>query len=194
MKNKWTLLGVLPMIVLLACACYGTNKNPKQLILPKYVPVALTNFSLNGIHEPSPQSCTVGALNLLGAWVTAGAKENDPFDFSDINGKTCQGNFNEDILPLFNQPNLWYPGALSCITCHYQDVNSAYARMNLSDYQGILSGSGRSSANVKGEDILGGGKWENATLFEVLSKGEMPPNRPADTLPQEVLVSVGKMK
>jgi hypothetical protein len=194
MKIKLTLWGSLILTCLLASGCYGTNKNPKLLDLPKYVPVAATSFSLQGIHAPSPQSCTVGAVDLLGAWVAAGAPENDPFDFNDVNGKTCQGAFSEDILPLFNQPNLWYPGAISCTSCHSQDVTVSYARMNLSDYQGILAGSGRSSADAKGEDILGGGKWQDAKLFEVLSKGEMPPNRPADIPVQLLLVSAGKPK
>jgi hypothetical protein len=194
MKTKLTLCGLFLLTSLLASACYGTNKNPKRINLPKYVPVVLTSFSMEGIHAHSPQSCTVGALDLLGAWVAAGAPENDPFDFNDVTGKTCQGIFSGDIQPLFNQPNLWYPGAISCTSCHTSDVTAAYARMNLSDYQGILAGSGRSSNDTKGEDILGGGKWQDAKLFDVLSKGEMPPNRPASTPVQGLLVSAGKSK
>jgi hypothetical protein len=194
MKIKFTLCGLFLLTSLLASGCYGTNKTPKLFNLPKYVPVALTSFSLEGIHAPSPQSCNVGAVDLLGAWVTAGSPESDPFDFNDVNGKACQGTFSEDILPLFNQPNLWYPGAISCTSCHSQDVTAAYARMNLSDYQGILAGSGRSSNDTKGEGILGGGQWQDAKLYEVLSKGEMPPNRPAATSPQGLLVSAGKSK
>jgi hypothetical protein len=194
MKPKSSLFVMLLLTSLLASACYGTNKNPKLIDLPKYLPVALTGVSLDGIQEPSPQSCSVHAIDLLGAWVSAGSPEKDPFTFSDVGGKNCEGTFAADISPLFSRPNLWYPGGLSCTSCHSQDVTTSYARMDLSSYQGILAGSGRASADAKGEDILGGGNWEAAKLHEVLSKGEMPPNQTSAPLPLGPLVYAGKVK
>ena len=194
MKPKYSLFVILLLTSLLASACYGTNKNPKLIDLPKYLPVALTGVSLDGIQEPSPQSCSVHAVDLLGAWVTAGSPEKDPFAFSDVGGKNCEGTFADDISPLFSHPNLWYPGGLSCTSCHSQDVTTSYARMDLSSYQGILAGSGRASADAKGEDILGGGNWEAAKLHEVLSKGEMPPNQTSAPQLLGPLVSAGKAK
>jgi hypothetical protein len=135
--------------------------------------------------------CRVHAVDLLGAWVTAGKPEQESFAFTDATGRACQGTFEADILPLFAQANLWYPGALSCRTCHGADVNTSYARMDLSSYAGILAGSGRESVDKQGDDILGAGQWEDATLFEKLTKGEMPPNGPAGLDPRGPLIAAG---
>jgi len=138
-----------------------------------------------------PGQCTVRALDLIGAWVMAKTPETDAFPFTDLVGNACQGTFTADVLPLFDQSNLWYPGAPSCRTCHGPDVQISYARLNLSDYQGILAGSGRSSADAKGDDILGGGDWEKSDLYSALFHGEMPPNRPANVVPSGPLIKAG---
>jgi hypothetical protein len=132
----------------------------------------------------------VYAVDLIGAWVSAQVPEIEPFSFTDTNGNQCQGAFNADVLPLFTQANLWYSGALSCRTCHGPDVEVSYARMDLSSYEGILAGTGRDSADVKGEDILGGNNWEQSDLYDVLSNGEMPPEQPSGLNPKGPLIYV----
>jgi hypothetical protein len=185
------------LIVLLGCsvllsACYGASRNPALLKLPKFVPLsAAVQADFSGLQPPASESCAVRAVDLLGAWTAAGAPEKDPFAFSDVDGKPCQGVFDADILPLFTQANLWYAGAISCRTCHQPDVTVAYGRMNLSDYQGIMAGSGRDSADTKGEDILGGGIWEQSSLYKALTSGAMPPNPPAGQNPKGPLVYAG---
>jgi mono/diheme cytochrome c family protein len=143
-----------------------------------------------GIQEAAPEACPVYAIDLIGAWVAAKTPETEAFSFTDINGKTCQATFSADVLPLFSQANLWYTGALSCRTCHGPDVQISYARMDLSSYQGILAGMGRASASEKGDDILGGGNWEQALLYNALSKGQMPPEKPAGVNPKGPLIYV----
>jgi mono/diheme cytochrome c family protein len=70
---------------------------------------------------------------------------------------------------LFTQSNLWYPGALACISCHNASLSAASsAQLDLSSYAGIQAGSHRSSGSASGMDILGAGHWEQARLNQVL--------------------------
>ncbi len=183
---RWILL-----LGLLLSACAGPVK---KVDMPKYNPPAPPQVSFAGLQVSAPGGCRVSAVDLIGAWVTAGTPEKDPFDFKDVNGKACQGVFAQDVLPLFTQANLWYAGAPSCRTCHGPDVNVSYARMNLSDYQSILDGSGRESTSAKGTDILGGGAWDKSTLYTMLTTGQMPPDQPDGTNVQGLLITAGKAK
>jgi hypothetical protein len=187
----WVLILCLGTLV---SACQGQGTSLKKYDLPKYEPVGLASISYQGVQPPGTGSCTVRLGELIGAWVSANAPEVDTFPFTDAQGKSCQGTFEADVLPAFSQANLWYPGALSCRTCHGPDVQVSYARLDLSSYQGILAGSSRADASSKGEDILGGGNWQESTLYDVLSKGEMPPNQPAGLNQMGPLVAAGKTR
>ncbi len=137
------------------------------------------------VGSPTFTRCRIAAVDLLGAWVSAGYADTIPFTFTDTDGKTCEANFNDDVLPLFVEGNLWYPGALACASCHQPDLTIASAQLDLSSYEGILMGSLRKSPDTKGEDILGGGNWEQSKLYEVLYvKKSEPLGRPPD-LPAE---------
>ncbi len=185
-----------PIVVLLATSilivsCAGAGKKPVMHEWPVYVQIQQTRLSLAGIKIPLPDGCKVHAVDLIGAWVDAKTPEKDPFNFTDVDGKDCQGTFEADVLPLFNTANLWYSGAPSCRTCHGPEVEISYARMDLSSFQGILAGKGRESASSKGEDILGGGNWEEADLYKALNGRQMPPNQPGGLDPKGPLVSAG---
>lgn len=186
----------LPILILLLSvffsSCYPDTKNPVVTDWPDYVPFEGSQISFEGIAPPPEGSCQVHAVDLLGAWVTAGSPEIETFSFSDTAGKQCQGLFEADILPVFSQANLWYANAPSCRTCHGPDVEISYGRLDLSSYQGITAGAGRESADSKGEDILGGGNWESSTLYKVLVGGEMPPSQPAEANPQGLVVHAGR--
>ncbi len=190
MKRPWGWSCVLLAMALLIGACYPEYSSPVRLAVPTQVPQA-RELSLAGISLPGPQSCLVHAVDLIGAWVAAGAPERDSFGFNDVEGRPCHGSFDVDVLPLFEQANLWYPGALSCRTCHGPDVNVSNARLDLSTFAGIMAGSGRESADKKGDDILGAGQWESSKLFEKLSHGEMPPNGPKGLDPRGPTVPAG---
>jgi hypothetical protein len=194
MKQKFVLLILSLLLSFLVSSCFPYVNNPSQSNWPKYVPVEMPQLSLARIMSPATESCEIRAIDLLGAWVTANVPENDPFTFTDTSGKQCQGTFNEDILPLFSQANLWYDGSPSCRTCHGPDVQISYARLDLGSYQGILAGSSRDSVDTTGDDILGGGNWKASELYDVLAKGEMPPGQPADVNPQGPLIYAGKSK
>lgn len=190
MKRPWTWSLVLLALTLLLGACYPAYGNPVKLAVPSQGPQA-RELSLAGLRLPSPQTCVVHAVDLIGAWVSAGSPERDPFAFRDVSGRPCHGNFDADVLPLFQQANLWFPGALSCRTCHGPDVNVSYARLDMSSFAGILAGSGRESIDKKGDDILGAGEWQSAKLFDKLSHGEMPPNGPKGLDPRGPVVTAG---
>jgi len=194
MKPKLVLLILNLALIILLSSCYPYMKNQVLSEWPKYVPAQVSNISFAGIAPPAADSCTVHAVDLLGAWVTAGTPETDPFPFIDASGKDCLGAFSEDVLPLFSQANLWYAGAPSCRTCHGPDVQVSYARLDLSSYQGILAGSSRDSVDTTGDDILGGGSWETSVLYDVLTNGEMPPSQPTGFNPLGPIVSAGSYK
>jgi len=179
---------------LLLAACAAPGKHPVMVTFPRYIAEKGENLNFNGVGTHPEGICRVRATDLLGAWVSSKSPEKDAFSFNDIDGKSCQGTFDGDIMPLFAQANLWSPGALSCRTCHGPDVQKTYGRLDLSSYNGILAGSGRASADASGDDILGGGEWEKANLFSVLTKGQMPPNSPKDFNPKGPIVYAGTGK
>jgi len=139
--------------------------------------------------------CQIAAVDLLGAWVDAGYPEQAAFDFTDRNGVDCTATFQKDVFPLFNESNLWYPGALACTTCHNSTLSATAAQMDLSSYAGLLAGSRRASADAQGNDILGGGVWEQSLLYtQLYVKKVMPFGRPPDVPAEGPLVFAGTPK
>ena len=143
------------------------ERTPIPTLLPATLPAMETG---NGMVIVSDQ-CRVAAVELIGAWVSAGAPESDAFQFTDINSQYCESTF-EEVKPLFVEANFWYYGSLSCVSCHSVDVTISPAQLDLSSYAGIMSGSRRADAASKGTDILGDGKWERSLLFEFLSNSK----------------------
>lgn len=146
---------------------------PIPTLIPAGMPVAEAAAGASASLK-----CPVTARVLLSSWVEDGYPESEPFQFSDLNGVTCQATY-VDLQPLFVEGNLWYSGALGCTSCHNTTLSAASAQMDLSSYAGILAGSRRASADVTGNDILGGGSWEASKLNEQLFVLEkMPFGRP----------------
>ena len=161
-------------------------RTPIPTLIPAQLPVQLVS------DQEIKVSCQITAVDLLGAWVSAGYPERDPFEFTDMNGKQCVGNYPEDVSPLFHEGNLWYTGAPACITCHNSAIESAQANMDLSSYAGILAGSRRTEGQAQGNDILGGGVWEEAKLYEQLYVLKlMPQGRPVDTPAEGPVIFAG---
>lgn len=158
--------------------CLAAQPQVERTPIPTLIPATLP------ARGPAAQvaafnRCQVAAVDLIGAWVSAGYSETQPFTFTDVQGRTCEATF-KDVQPLFLESSLWYPGALGCASCHHADVNSASARLDLSTYQGMLMGARRTTASAKGEDIFGGGAWEQSMLYQVLfaPNGQTPGGRP----------------
>jgi hypothetical protein len=145
--------------------------------IPTIIPASLPTASQADLAATSPK-CTVNAKILLSSWINSGYPEEETFEFTDLNGAACEATF-KDVEILFKESNLWYQSALACITCHNQNLAATAAKMDLSSYAGIIAGSRRTTPEAKGNDILGGGVWENSKLNEqlfVLKK--MPFGRP----------------
>jgi hypothetical protein len=178
--------------------CSKADPTPVRTPIPTLIPARMPTPEL-GAAQAASLKCRVGATALLQAWISAGYPENDPFEFTDANGTPCTATYAEDVNVLFKEANLWYSGALACASCHNADLAKASAQMNLSDYQGILAGSRRTSPEAKGNDILGGGDWAQSKLYEVLitRKGQalaMPLGRPQDFDAETVTVYAGTPK
>jgi len=102
--------------------------------------------------------------------------------------------FGRDVQPLFNQSNIWYPGAVACTTCHSEPLERADARLDLSAYESILAGSRRESSAVTGEDILGDEEsWEQSRMYIQIITRQMPPRRPITSPPEGPLVWAGEI-
>lgn len=142
--------------------------------IPTLIPATLPAPKMDGVPDAFGK-CEVKAMDLLGAWVDAGAPESDAFPFADINGNPCEGNFSADVWPLLNENNLWFPASLSCTSCHNTAFKPNTGGLDLTSYVGILAGSKRESAEVtKGTDILAS-KWTDSLLYQSLSLTENVP-------------------
>jgi hypothetical protein len=112
--------------------------------------------------------CQVGATELIGAWVAAGHSETDTFPFTDLNGQNCEATY-EDIQPLLRENSIWFSGSLGCTSCHNADLTDRSGGLDLSTYEAISLGSRRVAGSTSpGNDIFGGGNWEDSLLHEVL--------------------------
>jgi mono/diheme cytochrome c family protein len=173
---------------------------PSMTPIPTLLPATMPAPKVGADALAATPKCRISALNLIGAWVSAGYTEKDPFTFSDIKGATCTGSFQTDVQKLFITPNLWYDGAPACITCHYADLAKAQKNMDLSSYAGIIAGSNRLNNAPKGNDILGAGNWDNALLHKMLyapngkteiGRPAMPLGRPATVPAEGPIISAG---
>jgi len=163
---------------------------PIPTIYPATLPVQ------SRINAESGQGkCVVSAQVLLSAWVNDGYPETDQFSFTDNRGASCQATFKE-LKIVFSEANLWYQGALACVSCHNADVANASANLDLSSYPGIIAGSRRTADSSTGNDILGGGDWEASLLNDMLFiKQEMPLGRTPGSVDEGgPVVLVGQQK
>ena len=169
--------------------------------IPTLVPATMPVQSMSG-DAGAFNKCQIAAVDLIGAWVTAGVPETDKFTFTDVNGQACEAVFTKDVQPLFLESNLWYPGSLSCSSCHQSNLTLAIQNMDLGSYAGILAGSGRANGEPKGKDILGGGVWEESLLYQMLyapngvsqiNRPTMPLGRTADVPDKGPLIFAGRI-
>ena len=143
------------------------------------------------VESPTINQCRVAAVDLIGAWVSAGYSDTETFNFVDVDGKFCEANFTDDVQPLFLESNLWYPGSLACASCHQPDMAVSSAQLDQSTYEGMLLGSRRVDG-AQGNDIFGGGDWEASLLYDVLYVRKfMPLGRPPEAPAEGPVVFAG---
>ena len=140
---------------------------------------------------------TAGAQNavtLMGMWVKAGAP-NGAFAYEDLGGKAANGTFDADILPLFTKEGVWGEDAdgtalPSCASCHTGITEESYHEMDLTSYEGIMTG-GDSLAKPPGISLLAPYEsrkahkgertrdlkmgWSTSTMRHRLRDNRMPP-------------------
>ncbi len=181
-------------------SCRKASTLPPLTPIPTLIPATMPAPERAAAGEFN--KCQIAALNLIGAWVSAGYPENDPFTFTDVKGRTCQATFYKDVQPLFIESNIWYPGSQGCSSCHHADVATSIMNMDLSSYAGILAGSRRANGEAKGQDILGGGVWEQSLLYQMLyapngqttiGRQAMPLGRPANVPAEGPLIYAGQV-
>jgi hypothetical protein len=128
----------------------------------------------------------------MGAWVSAGSPESEPFPFSDANDQPCEGTFDADVQRLFVENSLWYPSAAGCVTCHNGDLTARSAGLDLTSLDAMQKGSSRADASAKGNDIFGGGNWEKSLLYGILlNQGMIAKGHSADVPPNDFMLYAG---
>lgn len=148
-------------------SCTGIEKSVVTPI-PTLIAATMPAPKVGAEAGPLVVKCQVTAVDLIGAWVTAGAPETEAFQFIDLKEQTCTATYATDVQKLFSEANLWYSGAAACTTCHYADIEKATMNLDMSSYAGILAGSQRKDGAASGTDILGGGDWENSLLYQMV--------------------------
>jgi len=136
--------------------------------------------------------CQVSTVDLIGAWVSAGQPEGEAFSFTDVNGASCVGTFQEDVRPLFVNSNLWYAGALACSSCHNSALLTTNAGLDLSSYQAMRMGSRREDDSDQGNDIFSAGAWDESILYDWLFlRKHIPLARPPELAAEGPVIYAG---
>src|SRR3972149_2078468 len=92
------------IVYISACGFTLTCKQGAPLVIRTPIPTLIpAPGSASPVQAGAAEfnKCQVAAVDLVGAWVAAGYSEKEPFPFTDINGKPCEGTFSEDVQPLF---------------------------------------------------------------------------------------------
>jgi len=135
---------------------------------------------------PAPGGAATGdaaakAVDLIGAWVEAGAPEIVPFEYTGRDGGTYQGTYEADIQPLFTENGVWFEGQQACSGCHFGNNENSYHEMKLGTYEGLMTGADALS-KPPGVPILGQSEvgatdfdWGGSKLRARLRNNRMPP-------------------
>ncbi len=136
--------------------------------------------------------CEVSAVELIGAWVSAGSPETDPFPFTDAHGAPCEGTYAQDVQQLFVENSMWYAGAIGCVSCHNSELSARSGGLDLTSYEAMHMGAGRADASAKGSDIFGEGVWNRSSLYTILTtQGMTSTGHSADTAPNDFTFYAG---
>jgi hypothetical protein len=164
----------------LTLTCNQAEAKVERTPIPTLIPASHSESQMEVSLEEF-NKCLVPASDLIGAWISSGASETEAFPFTDANGQTCEGTY-DDIQPLFVENNLWYSGSLGCVSCHNADLTERSSGLDLTTYDAVLLGSRRVAGSTSpATDILGNGNWEDARLYEVLvNQGLVPAGHSAD--------------
>ena len=161
------------------------NRTP----IPTLIPASHSESQMSDEGMVGFNKCQVNAVDLIGAWVSAGTPEIGPFPFTDLNGASCEGRYIGDIQPLFVENSLWKTGTLGCVSCHNADLTERSMGLDLSSYKAVLLGSRRVAGSTsKGNELLGNGEWEKSVLYDVLVNQALIPEGHSAAAPASELI------
>ena len=169
---------VLLAVTLAACGGETTVAPTEEATAP---PVEEPTATEAPTEPPDESGAAAYAVDLIAAWVNAGAPETDAFDYEGVDGNTYQATFEADVLPLFTSNNAWFEGSQACVGCHVAASENSYHQLNMSTYEGIMTGAD-SLESPPGVSILGQAEvgvgdfdWSHSKLRERLRNNRMPP-------------------
>ena len=94
------LVGVLLVfLAIVLAACGDATAPPSEATAPPEVA---------STEAPTEVGAAAYAVDLIAAWVDAGAPETDAFDYTGVDDNTYQATFEADILPLFTTNGAWF--------------------------------------------------------------------------------------
>ena len=180
-KNPLTviLFGILLVIISLALSSCGQESPPSSVEVD-------TGESEEIDFSELDTGAAIRAVDLLEAWVIAGAPDNEPFDYVGVDGNIYHALYEIDIHPLFAKNDIWFEDSQACSGCHFGNLESSYHEMDLGTYEGIMKG-GDTISEAPGVPILGQSEigsndydWDHSKLRERLRNNRMPPGWPFD--------------
>jgi mono/diheme cytochrome c family protein len=153
------------------------NVGQEHSTLPQMPDYMSASLGMLAYHTSSQQdlqrTCAIHAVDLIGAWVDAGAMESQ-FPFTSMDDEACIGDFEVDVLPLFTTDDAWFEGSISCTSCHFDNSEDSRHEMDLSSFDGLMTG-GDVLSKPPGEPIITPGDWEESKLRARLRNNRMPP-------------------
>ncbi len=191
MKHKWFKQG---RILLLAAGMLGgmamvagsLHAEDKVSMCISKALITYLECAQEGATVVKQTNAAVKAVDLIGAWVGAGAPETGPFEYTAVDGNKYSAEFATDVLPLFTQDGVWFEGSRSCASCHFANSENAYHEMDVTTYAGLMKGgdvlSEPPGVPLFGQSSIGGTDydWGHSKMRARLRDNRMPPNWPED--------------
>ncbi|HAV77522.1 MAG TPA: hypothetical protein DCX53_09250 [Anaerolineae bacterium] len=170
------------IIYVSSCGYTLTCNRGDHLIVRTPIPTLIpSSHSDSGMDMGAAEfdKCQVSALDLIGAWVSAGSPETVVFAFTDANGASCEGTFTDDVQPLLVENGVWQTASLGCVSCHNADLTERSAGLDLTSYDAI------STSGILGSN------WENSSLHEYLKMSLTADGHSADSSGGNPLIFAG---
>jgi hypothetical protein len=126
------------------------------------------------------------------ALLVLSACEGDPGPAGqDVNAQQpiVAGTFSANVLPLFTQDDKFFEGGMACTACHIDNTIASAHELNLTSYNGILTGADAGAEDIMGRTGLCVGStdaaacppnWSTSGMRLRLRNNRMPPNWPFD--------------
>ncbi|HEX6303899.1 MAG TPA: hypothetical protein VFZ76_06900, partial [Anaerolineales bacterium] len=165
--------GMALLVVLIFSSC-GPTVTP--IPPPSDTPTAeVSEPEAETAGETAAAGDAVKAVDLLAAWVDAGAPEGESFQYTGIDGNGYEATFEVDVLPLFTENGIWFEGSQACTGCHFDVSENSYHELDLNTHEGILLGADSLSDPDDPEEIITPGDWSASSLRARMRNNRMPP-------------------